>query len=216
MQESSGQFFRTTTKIQSGPDAFDKSRFIMTFLTIFRVSEILCSFKWVLEGETGKKIPESSELEKFSAKNFPLSDEEDNTSGPSNIGGIADLPLLRTLLAIPQKSRGPSFWEVMAFYFISICKFGSFKNPFAAITSLSELYFKIRRFILLLETKKVISMNYGSSTRSWNSWRWMRLDKIFSMRDIYINSNLNPILKFISSSRSTELKEILPWIFFFF
>ena len=26
--------------------------------------------------------------------------------------GIADLPLLRTLLAICQKSRGPSFWEV--------------------------------------------------------------------------------------------------------
>ena len=28
-------------------------------------------------------------------------------------GGIADLPLLRTLLAICQKSREPSFWEVM-------------------------------------------------------------------------------------------------------
>ena len=27
--------------------------------------------------------------------------------------GIADLPLLRTLLAIHQKSREPSFWEVM-------------------------------------------------------------------------------------------------------
>ena len=30
-----------------------------------------------------------------------------------NRGGIADLPLLRTLLAIRQKSREPSFWEVM-------------------------------------------------------------------------------------------------------
>ena len=28
-------------------------------------------------------------------------------------GGIADLPLLRTLLAIHQKSQEPSFWEVM-------------------------------------------------------------------------------------------------------
>ena len=64
MCESSGsQFFRTTTGIQSGPDAFDKSRFIMTFLTILGVTEILCSFKLVLEGKTGKEIPESSRLE---------------------------------------------------------------------------------------------------------------------------------------------------------
>ena len=28
-------------------------------------------------------------------------------------GGIADLPLLRTLLPVRQKSRASSFWEVM-------------------------------------------------------------------------------------------------------
>ena len=114
MYESSGsQFFRTTTGIQSGPDAFDESRFVITFLTIL---DILCSFRLVLKGKTGKEIPESSRiefLEKFLANNFALSDAEDNTSGPLNRGGIADLPLLRTLLAIRQKSREPSFWEVM-------------------------------------------------------------------------------------------------------
>ena len=117
MYENSGsQFFRTTTGIQSGPDAFDESRFVMTFLTILRVMEILCSFRLVLEGKTGKDIPESSRfefLEKFLVNNFALSDAEDNTSGPLNRGGIADLPLLRTLLAIRQKSREPSFWEMM-------------------------------------------------------------------------------------------------------
>ena len=79
----------------------------MTFLTILGVTEILCSFKLVLEGKTGKEIPESSRLEfleKFSANNFALSDAEDNTSRLLNRGGIADLPLLRTLLAILQKS----------------------------------------------------------------------------------------------------------------
>ena len=88
----------------------------MTFLTIMGVTEILCSFKLVLEGKTGKEIPESSRLEfkeKFSSNNFALSDAEDNTSGPLNRRGIADLPLLRTLLAIRQKSREPRFWEVM-------------------------------------------------------------------------------------------------------
>ena len=116
----------------------------MTFLTILGVTKILCRFKLVLEGKTGKEIPQSSRsefLEKFSANNFALSDSEDNTSGPLNRGGIAHLPLLRTLLEIRQKSREPIFVEVKDSCFISICKFGSFKNPFATITSLSELYF---------------------------------------------------------------------------
>ena len=88
----------------------------MTFLTILEVTEILCSFKLVLEGKTGKEIPESSILEfleKFSANNFALRDAEDNTSGLLNRGDIADLPFMRILLAIHQKSREPNFWEVV-------------------------------------------------------------------------------------------------------
>ena len=77
---------------------------------------ILCSFRLVLEEKAGKEIPEPSRLEfleTFSANNFALSDAEDNPSGLWNGEGIADLALLRTLLAICQKSREPSFWEVM-------------------------------------------------------------------------------------------------------
>ena len=72
-----------------------------------------------------------------------------------NRGGMADLSLLRTLL---ENAKSPF---VLVVY---ICKFGSFKNPFVMITSLSELYFRFRRIILLVQTKKVISMNYGSMT----------------------------------------------------
>ena len=121
----------------------------MTFSTISGVIETLwCSFRFVLEGKIGKEIPESSRLEffkKFLANNFALSDTEGNTSGPLNRGSIADLPLLRTLLAICQKSREPSLWEVMD-CFISIWKFGSSTNLFTAIASLPELYFRFRRF----------------------------------------------------------------------
>ena len=62
----------------------------MTFLTIFGVTEILCSFRLVLEWKTGKEIPQSSRLEfleKISANNFALSDAEDN-SWSLNRGGI--------------------------------------------------------------------------------------------------------------------------------
>ena len=86
--------------------------------------EILSSFRLVLEGKTGKEIPESSRfefLQKVLANNFALSDAEDNTFGPLNRGGIADLPLLRTLLAIRQNSREPHFWEVMDSFVLVAC-----------------------------------------------------------------------------------------------
>ena len=77
MKENSGsQFFRTTSGIQPGQDALDKARFFMTFLTILGVTEILYSLRLVLEGKTGKGIPQSSRLEfleKFSENNFALS-----------------------------------------------------------------------------------------------------------------------------------------------
>ena len=67
--------------------------------------------------ETGKEIPESS---------------RDNTSEPLKTGGISDLPLLKILLAICQKSWEASFWEVW-----------QLQEPrFAAITSLLVLYFR--------------------------------------------------------------------------
>ena len=78
------QFFRNTTGMQSGPDAFDKSSFIMIFLTILAVTEVLYSFRLFLEEKTGKEMPEPSRLElleKFSANNFVLSDAEETPLG---------------------------------------------------------------------------------------------------------------------------------------
>ena len=88
----------------------------MTFLAILGVTETLCRFRLVLEGKTGKEIPESSGLEfleTFSANNFALSDAEDNSLRLLNTGGIPDLPSLRTLLTICQKYQESSFWEWM-------------------------------------------------------------------------------------------------------
>ena len=41
----------------------------------------------------------------------------------------------------------------------------------------------------------------------------VRLDLIFSIRDVYINSNLNPLTQFTSSSRNSESKDFLTWNF---
>ena len=64
MYESSGsQFLRTTTSMQSRLKVFYKSRFAMIFLTILGVTEILCSFLFVLEGKASKETSKSSTLE---------------------------------------------------------------------------------------------------------------------------------------------------------
>ena len=91
----------------------------MIFLTILVVKEILYGFRLLLEEKPGKEMPESSRLEfleEFLANNFVLSDEEDNASGLLNRGDIADLPSLRTLLAICIKFQRPSSREVMGSY----------------------------------------------------------------------------------------------------
>ena len=53
----------------------------------------MCCFRSILEGKTGKEIPESSRLELLEklVNNFALADASDNTSGSLNRGGIADL-----------------------------------------------------------------------------------------------------------------------------
>ena len=54
-QISGSQFFRTAPGTQSGSHAFDESRFVIIFLSILRVMEILHSFRLVLEGEQVKR-----------------------------------------------------------------------------------------------------------------------------------------------------------------
>ena len=134
------------------------------------VTEILCSFKLVVEGKTGKEAPESSRLEfkeKFSANNFALSDAEGNTSGPLKRGGIADLPLLRTLLAIRQKSREPSFWEVMdSFVLLAYVSLTTSRTLLQRLLACLNFSLESEDFFLFYKRKKMISMNYGSTTSS--------------------------------------------------
>ena len=91
-----------------------------------------------------------------------------------------------TVNNLPKAPRTTFLGSDGFFCFSSICQFGSLKNPVAIITSLPELYFRFRRFILLVQMKKMISMRYGSSISSWKPWRWMRLNLILTMMDIYI------------------------------
>ena len=113
---------------------------------------------------------------------------------------------------LPKVSRAKFLKIDGLFCSISIRKFGSLKNLFVTINSLPTLYFGFRRFILFIQTKKVISMNYGSSASSWKPcWR-VKPDLISTMRwDIYINSNLKPLKQSTGSMRTSYFKDIFPW-----
>ena len=90
---------------------FEKLRLVSNFLLNLGVLWLLCSFRLVLKGKAGKEITESSRLELF-ANSFGSSEAEENTSDPSKRRGIADLPLVRTLLAdSPKVARVKLFGE---------------------------------------------------------------------------------------------------------
>ena len=115
MSESSvSQFFRTTTGIQSGPDNLNESRVIMTFLTILRVTEMLCTFRLVVEGKTAKEIPESSKLE-FLEKS--LANNCFIRCRRQHLGAVEQrysrfIFVEKTITNLPNVPQ-PSFWEVI-------------------------------------------------------------------------------------------------------
>ena len=187
----------------------------MTFLTILGVTEILCSFRLVLESKTGKELPELSRfefLEKFSGKQFCFIRCRRLHLRAIEYRRYSRFTFVKNTIGnSPKVLRAKFLGSDRLFHFISICKFGRFKNPFATTTSLSELYFRFRRTFLLVQMKKVISINYGSCASSWKPWRWVRLDQILTIMDIHINSNLCSLTKFTSSSRSTEFEDTLKW-----
>ena len=83
-------------------------------------------------------MPKSSRLEfleKFFAKSFASSVAENKTSRPLNRGGIKDLPcFVESTISNSPKTQRAMFLGCDGLFFHSICKFGSFKNPFAKIT----------------------------------------------------------------------------------
>ena len=142
----------------------------MSFSIILGVTEILCGFILVLEGKTGKEIPESPRLEFLGFQQTILLYKMQKTT-PSS-GWIEEVQQIYLCWEYHwQFTKSPESQisgSDLLFCLISTCKFGSFKNPFATITSLCELYFRFRRFIILVHTKKVISMTMAAAQAAEN------------------------------------------------
>ena len=153
--------------------------------------EILCSFRLVLEGKTGIEIPEWSRLEfleKILANTFALSDAE-VTAPFCWIEEVYQIYLCwEDYLALCQKSWEPSFWELMDTFVLLVCMFGSFKN--------------LACLNLTLDSEDLFCCYNWKKRFLWANGI-VRFDLIHMMRDIFINSNLNSLTKFLTSSGST-------------
>ena len=75
-----------------------------------------------------------------------------------------------TITYLPKVWRAKFLGSERLFCLIGICKFDSFQNPFAMINSLSDLYFRFQKFILLVQTKKPCSWKKLNTMEMSGAW----------------------------------------------
>ena len=147
---------------------------------------------------------------------FALSDAKYNTSRLLNRGGIAVLPLLRTLLANCQKPREPSFWEKMNSFVLWACA-----SLAASRTLLQTLlawlnftldsedlfcWYKHKKWFLWTIVARKVAENHGDEwALTWYFW-WGIYTSIptwnYSQNSLAAAETLN----FMISSHGTSLK----------
>ena len=139
----------------------------MTFLTKLRVNRNIIQFQISSRRENKPRdywVTKIRVPRKNLSNNFALSDAEVNIFGPSNRGGIADLPCLRTLLAILQKSpESQLFGEWWTLFLLS------YASQAGSRTFLEQLLVCLN-FTL---DSEVILMSYDGSSSSWKPWIWL-------------------------------------------
>ena len=138
MYDSLGShFFRTTNGIQPGPDAFDESRLVMTFVTNLGVTNILCSFRLVLKGKASKEKTALSRfefLEKFSSNSFRCRRQHVRAVKQRR---YSRFNFVRNTISNSSKlASAKSLGSNRVCCFIFIRKFDSFKNHFAMTITL--------------------------------------------------------------------------------
>lgn len=88
--------------------------------------------------------------------------------------------------------------------FICIISFSRFKNALAKI-NMSELGPRHKKLSCWYKKKIWFLWIRGSRIKIWKPWGWRKFDLILLMNDMYLNSTLEPLLKFWSSGKSIWL-----------
>ena len=129
-----------------------------------------------------------------------------------NRGGIADLPLLRTLLAICQNSREPCFWEVMdSFVLVAYASLVVSRTVLQWLLASLNFTLNSEDLFCWYKQKKWFLWTMAAVQAAENhryEWglTWYLRWGIYKSIPTWILST-----KFTSSSRNTVFKDILPW-----
>ena len=99
---------------------------------------------------------------------------------------MEDLPLLRTVLAIRQKSREPSFWEVMDSFVL-----GAYTSLVASRTLLQQLLACVSLTVLLMF---FFSVKEGGTQMGRTSMLGFHDFQLYTCRNVDVVNNLKMIL----------------------
>ena len=135
-ESSSSQFFRTITGIRSGPDAFDESRFnhLESYVNIMQFQ--ISSRRENKQRDT--RVIKFRVLRKFFSKQLCFIRCRRQHFWAVKWRRYSRFTFIENTISNYPKVPRAKFLGG-PFYFSSIYKFDSFKNLFAALTSLSEL-----------------------------------------------------------------------------
>ena len=107
---------------------------------------------------------------------------------------------------MPQE---PHIWEVMD-SFVSLV-YAASRALLQSLLACLNFAFDLEDCFCWYKRKKWFLWTIAPAQTAENHGDDVRFDLILTMRDIYMNSNLNPVTKFTSNSRSTKFKDILSW-----
>ena len=137
-------------------------------LNQFRSYRNIMQFQKSQEGIAGKEIHKSSRLEslkKISQGSFTLNRHRRQHLRVIKWKRYSWYTLAaNTIINSPKVARAKFLGSDRCCCCISISKFGTFKNPFGIIFSVSDIYFRCWGFILVVQIKQLIFVRYGNST----------------------------------------------------
>ena len=167
-----------------------KSSLVVTFKTVFRITQILCCIEQWNDKFTSIEniINSKKQTSKFGRRRM-LGDSWTHTWA-IRIGALREnfgeyLCLIRwrnsrftSVETNINNPREPSVWEeidsLVYYHYLML----HIQEPFCSNNGLSELGLKCRRFTLLIKTKEVTSTCYGSCRNSEGPWILMQIDLI--------------------------------------
>ena len=151
------------------------------------VTEILCSFKWVLGWKTGKYtwVIKIRVLRKVLSKQFCFIRCRTQQLWSMEKRRYSRFIFVENTIDNSPKITTAKFLGRMdSFVLLAYESLATLRTLLQWLLACLNFTLELEDLSFWYKQKKLISMDYGHSTISWKTWRWMRFDLIFFIGDI--------------------------------